>query len=286
MMVLACLDGSRYTASVADYAARAANRLGIGVELLHVLDRIPDLGPAADISGHMTSDMADSLIEEYTRIDEPRFRQMQQQAREMLDEAAERVRRAGVPVVQERLVYGSLIDQLGEHEENARLVIIGKRGESDLHATMHLGSNLQRVVRASRRPTMIVPPGLRPLRQFVVAYDGGPSSRKAIDMLTQETLLLEAECHLLMVSPGDDEHVARLDEAAERLRAAGYRVNARLVKAEPGHPDESIISVVERTSADLLVMGAYSHSRFRSLILGSTTNALLRACTVPVLVVR
>ena len=63
-------------------------------------------------------------------------------------------------------------------------------------------------------------------------------------------------------------------------------MTARLEKAEPGHPDEAIVSVVERTDADLLVMGAYGHSRIRNLIIGSTTTALLRACTVPVLVVR
>ena len=286
MMVLACLDGSRYTASICDFAVRTARRLGVGVELLHVIDRLPESRTPADYSGHMTSDMAESLLEEYTELDAQHARQMQQQARAMLDEAAERVRASGVASVQERLVYGTLVDQLSEHERNARLVVIGKRGESELHATSHLGSNLQRVVRASRRPTMIVPPVYRPLRRFVVAYDGGASSVKAIEMLTRETLLLEAECHLLMVSPGDAEHVARLEAAANRLRAAGYRVTERLEKAEPGHPDELIIATVERTDADLLVMGAYGHSRIRNLIIGSTTNALLRACTAPVLVVR
>ena len=143
-----------------------------------------------------------------------------------------------------------------------------------------------------------IPPGLepftfdlfvpvyRPLRRFVVAFDGGPSSAKAIEMLTRETLLLEAECHLVMVSPGEADHVSRLEAAASRLRAAGYQVTERLEKAEPGHPDERIIATVERTNADLLVMGAYGHSRIRNLIIGSTTNALLRACTAPVLVVR
>ena len=36
----------------------------------------------------------------------------------------------------------------------------------------------------------------------------------------------------------------------------------------------------------LLVLGAYGHSRIRQLIVGSTTTALLRLCSVPVLVLR
>jgi nucleotide-binding universal stress UspA family protein len=286
MMVLACLDGSRYTASICDFAARAARRLGMGVELLHVIDRLPESRAPIDFSGYMPVDIAGAPPEDVTGFDDQHARFLQQQAQAMLDEAAERVRAGGITSVQERIVYGSLVDQLSEHERDARLVVIGKRGESELHATSHLGSNLQRVVRASRRPIMIVPPVYRSLERFVVAYDGGVSSARAIEMLTRDTLLLEAECHLMMVSPGDAEHAARLEAAANRLRAAGYRVTPRLVKAEPGHPDEHIISTLERTNADLLVMGAYGHSRIRNLIIGSTTNALLRACTAPVLVVR
>jgi nucleotide-binding universal stress UspA family protein len=36
----------------------------------------------------------------------------------------------------------------------------------------------------------------------------------------------------------------------------------------------------------MLVMGAYGHSRVRTLLIGRTTTALLRACRIPVLVFR
>ena len=44
--------------------------------------------------------------------------------------------------------------------------------------------------------------------------------------------------------------------------------------------------MVERTGIDLLVMGAYGHSRVRSLIIGSTTTEMIRACKIPVLLFR
>jgi nucleotide-binding universal stress UspA family protein len=43
---------------------------------------------------------------------------------------------------------------------------------------------------------------------------------------------------------------------------------------------------VQEWAADLLVMGAYGHSRIRELIIGTTTTALLRDTPVPLLVVR
>jgi nucleotide-binding universal stress UspA family protein len=120
----------------------------------------------------------------------------------------------------------------------------------------------------------------------VVAYDGGASSEKAIDFLINDTLLLEAECHLLTVTTAESSRRERFDAAVQRLRDAGYTVVERFQIMEPGRHDEAIIAAVERSKADLLVMGAYGHSRIRNLLIGSTTTALLRGCTIPVMVVR
>jgi len=44
--------------------------------------------------------------------------------------------------------------------------------------------------------------------------------------------------------------------------------------------------VVEREAVGLVVMGAYGHSRLRSLMIGSTTSELIRACKTPIMVFR
>lgn len=282
MTVLACIDGSRYTASVCDYAARAARRLGVGVELLHAIERHPG-EEMVDLSGVMTADMTETTIEEFTRINEARSRIEQHQGRLILDQAAARIRAAGFEPVRERLVFGELVDSIREHEAGVRLIVIGKRGESENQASSHLGSNLERIVRASHHPILIVPAEVRSFQRFVVAYDAGPSSTKVIDILTREPLLLDAECLLLTASGDDAKRRHQLGAAAARLRDAGYRVTELMT---PGHADDVILSTVQEAEADLLVMGAYGHSRIRMLIIGSTTTVLLRASTIPVLVIR
>ena len=47
-----------------------------------------------------------------------------------------------------------------------------------------------------------------------------------------------------------------------------------------------MVAAIRETGSDLLVMGAYAHSWLRSLFVGSRTNGLLRASTVPTLLVR
>jgi nucleotide-binding universal stress UspA family protein len=283
MTVLACVDGSRYTASVCEYAARAALRMDTGVELLHAITRPADREALLDLSGVMTVDMTEEALEEFTRVHEASSRLAQTMGRRVLDDAAARVRAAGVAAVQERLVFGELVDSLAEYAAGVRLIVMGKRGASEGDAASHLGSNLERMVRASHHPILIVPAEPRPLQRFVVAYDAGPSASKIIETLLQEPLLLDAECILLTVGADNAQKREQLALAGDRLRAVGYRVSERML---PGPSDEGILTTVRDTHADLLVMGAYGHSRLRMLMVGSTTTALLRTSTVPLLVIR
>ncbi|MBE9528928.1 MAG: universal stress protein, partial [Proteobacteria bacterium] len=55
---------------------------------------------------------------------------------------------------------------------------------------------------------------------------------------------------------------------------------------EDGTPDAAIGAYVEANGIDLLVIGAYGHSRIRSLIIGSTTTSVLMSCRIPLLLCR
>ena len=83
-----------------------------------------------------------------------------------------------------------------------------------------------------------------------------------------------------MTAEDDDrEGQVRLAEAEEELRYR--RVTASGVR-RPGHPDEAILAEVG-AGADLVAMGAHGHGRVIELVLGSTTDRVLRAAAVPVL---
>ena len=88
---------------------------------------------------------------------------------------------------------------------------------------------------------------------------------------------------------GDDENggtvsgSGRIDVSNYAETGAGFTVTADLM---PGDPDEVIAAQVKEREINLLVMGAYGHSRVRNLILGSTTTHLIRTCLVPVTLFR
>lgn len=61
-VVLACVDQSAYASHVTEYAIWAAKRLNIGLELLHVIDRNPELAPSQDHSGSIGINEQENLL--------------------------------------------------------------------------------------------------------------------------------------------------------------------------------------------------------------------------------
>ncbi|MFV3078089.1 universal stress protein, partial [Niveispirillum fermenti] len=150
-------------------------------------------------------------------------------------------------------------------------------------AKLHLGSNLERVVRTSRKPVLVASRAFKPVERFLVAYDGGTSILKAIRHIAGGELFRGLECRMLMV--GDDNPGNRhgLEAAADILRGSGHAVSTAI---KPGQPDEVIARHAEDADINLLVMGAYGHSRLRTLIIGSTTAEMVRSCLIPVMLFR
>jgi nucleotide-binding universal stress UspA family protein len=106
---------------------------------------------------------------------------------------------------------------------------------------------------------------------------------KAIDYIIQHPLLKkDLECHILAVEREKGD--ISTSEAEQTLRNAGF---TPILKTEQSQQiDQVISSYVVENEIDLLITGAYSHSRVRSLLLGSTTASLIKACKIPLLLFR
>ncbi len=279
--ILACTDGSIYAASVYGHAAWAAQRMAAAVEVLHVLDHHRERAALADLSGTIGPDAGDELLSQLAELDEAKGRLAQKKAKAILQDAGRHLLAAGLADVTLTQRHGSLVETLDEFEARADLVVIGKRGDAADFARLHLGANIERVIRQSHRPVLVASRGFAPVERFLIAFDGGPSARKAVEYAAQKPLLKGLECRLLMV--GRDDGGEPLAWAEDMLRRGGVRVEASV---RPGEPEEVIAETVKADGVGLLVMGAYGHSRIRQLIVGSTTTAMVRTCQVPVLMFR
>ncbi|MEQ8369060.1 MAG: universal stress protein [Alphaproteobacteria bacterium] len=281
--LLALIDGSVYARSVCDHAAWIAGRTDSSIELLHILGRRETGSPPADRSGSLFFGARTALLKELSEHDAERSKLAQKRGRALLDGARQILQAAGIADITERLRFGDLVDAVVETESDASMVVIGKRGEAADFARLHLGSNLERVVRASQRPLFVAARAFQPITSMLIAFDGGTSSLKAVAEIAGNRLFNGLSCRLLMVAPDKDAARRQIDAAAHRLQAAGHTVEAIL---RQGHAEAEITRAVDDHHIGLLVMGAYGHSRVRNLIIGSTTEHMLRACKIPVLLYR
>ncbi|MGR3701360.1 MAG: universal stress protein [Paracoccaceae bacterium] len=280
--IVALVDGSAYAASVCDHAAWIAARTGAPVELIHVLGR-RDLPASNDHSGTITLGARTALLEELAALDAQRARLISHRGRAILEDARSILENAGVTKATTRLRHGDLVEAVAEVEGDARVILIGKRGEAADFAKGHLGSNLERIVRASHKPVVVASRAFRPISKVLVAFDGGASAIKAVDHIARSPLFQGLTVHVVTVGTATPEVRKGLEEAQALLRAAGLEADTAIL---PGQPDTALGKLVEEAQFDMLVMGAYGHSRIRSLIIGSTTTAMIRSCKVPVVLMR
>ena len=277
--ILVAIDPSPYTVSVLDTAAWAATRLGASVELLHVIQRTDAVAARNDMSGALGLGAKSGLMEELVQIAEAEGRIAREGGKAMLAAGEERLRAAGLADIRITHRHGGIVETIVEREAEADLVVIGKRGASSDYARGHLGSKVERVVRESIRPVLVAARAFSAPQAAVLAFDGGPSARKAVAFLAAQPLIEQSALHIVMAGTVDSTRRRDLDWAQSMLP------DARLHEIADS-PEDAIHEIVDRTQAGLLIMGAYGHSPLRSLIVGSTTTTLMRTCRIPVLLFR
>ncbi len=280
MKIIACIDASQYATSVVDHAAWAAFHLGATVEVLHVIQRKDAVAARHDLSGAVGLGAKSGLMEELTRIDEAEGRLAREQGKILLQAAEERLKGAGLPAALCHR-HGGIVETVIEREADADLVVIGKRGASADFAKGHLGSKVERVVRQSVKPVLVASRAFRTIARALIAFDGGPSARKAVSFAATSPLFKDVELHLVIAGGETERNRGALRWAREVL---GER--AKRAEIVPGDADDVLIGEAARSEADLVVMGAFGHSPLRTLIVGSTTTAVIRGVTLPVLLFR
>lgn len=279
--LIAFVDGSKYSESVCHYAAWIAKRTGVDVKIYHVLGRREGVD-RQDLSGAIQLGARSHLLEELSELDAKRAKLTQAQGRAILEDAQEIVEADGVRI-ETRLRQGDLVDTILAKEDTGDLIVIGKRGEAADFAKLHLGSNLERVIRSSHKPVFVANREFKPVEKALIAFDGGQSSLKAVDYLTRNDLLTDIPVTLAFAGVETAEVRQSLANAKATLTGGGF--NAQIV-IHKGKPEETLGRLVEDDAFDLVIMGAYGHSRIRNLIIGSTTSEMIRTCKVPILLIR
>ena len=144
---------------------------------------------------------------------------------------------------------------------------------------------VERCLFASGRPVIIVPASPEKLAlkgTIVAAWDESAEAARSInDALT---FLKPAARVVLLVgvtAEQGEERAPQTDDMIAHLKRHGVVAEAMRVKASEGDVGRLLLSTAKTLGADLMVMGAFHHSRWREFILGGVTLTVLEEATIP-----
>lgn len=284
--ILLCTDGSSFAENVYRYGAWFAIQFHAKINVLFVTDiRSQKVVSTGNLSGSIGLGASEQLLNELVNLEHEKAKLNNQRAKLILQNAAATLKNEGIEDFHLTNKTGFLVDCFHEFENNSDLIVLGKRGEAADFASGHLGANVDRIVRSSRKPCLVTPREFKPIERILVAYDGGLTDKKILQFLVKYPCFQTLEIHLLTVAKNSLNQIgiARLNEAKKWLQRAGYEPICSLLE---GESEKAIAHYVNEQNISLLLMGAYGHSRIRHLVIGSTTAQLLRSSNIPVLLFR
>jgi nucleotide-binding universal stress UspA family protein len=218
--------------------------------------------------------------------------QLQQQARAQADAAlaafGQAARRNQIAFESriDRVLYTEIADAVASNARYADLAILGQHDPDDPSSGPRYLP--EEVILGCGRPVLVLPyigPAATFGERVFVAWDASREAARAVNDALP--LLRRAkQVGVLTVNPrpwpfGHGEEPGA--DIGLHLARHGVKVEVQRIEAPDIDPANAILSHLADHSADLLVMGAYGHSRLREFVLGGVTRTILGEMTVPAL---
>jgi len=280
--VIACIDDSFLSEYVTEAAVWASSKLDMPLTLLHTLEK-HTTNKTNDLSGSIGFGSREHLLDELADLDAKRAKLALEHGKIILKEAQSHAEEDGAQNVTLLQRHGSLIETLTELEHNMRMVVLGRSGSSTNISANTIGSHIERAARALHNPLLITVGEFQAPTNFMIAYDGRETSDSAIDSIIKSPLLKGLTCHLVMAGEETKARRATFDHVTARLEREGFEVNASLI---PGDIYPVLTQYRQENDIELMVMGAYAHSKVKQFFVGSNTSKMIVESNIPLLILR
>ncbi|MFH1804772.1 MAG: universal stress protein [Pseudomonadota bacterium] len=275
--ILAPVAGSGLDAQVLDLGFRIARRFDAHLEVLFVAAEPQDVIPIVG------EGMSGLIIEEMMNAAEKETAHRLKRARESYDSvrASAGCDEASSPRPTAQITCAWRQDSGREDETVARrgrlfdLLVIG-RDPKEAAASLTFDAALME----TGRPVLVAPVTVPATigDHVMIAWNGGVEAARAV---TSSMPLLRQAKTITIVSVGDVPH-GRATAQALAEQFLWHGVDAHVdVLPDQSQPAKALISAAEKHGVDCVVLGAYSHSRFKEMILGGVTQDMLAKCPLP-----
>ena len=277
--VIACIDSSPCINALAEAAAWIATKTGRELVLLQILDYYPASYHLGEISGVIGFESNAMLLKELAELEQKQSELALDYSNTLLQHISEMItEKYGITPkqIQEK---GDFLEQSLSVLESDDIVVIGRVGEQSAERKKHIGSNVENFIRGAKCTVLTVGENFKAPTRFIFAYEYSETCQKMLERVAKSDLLRQLQCHLVYVG----DHPEILNEPAKRLKEAGLDV---VIEYRYGDVAENILDYQNQHQIQLIVLGAFSHSKIHQFFLGSVTTTIFRNAHVPLLVVK
>ncbi|BBK37903.1 universal stress protein A [Allostella sp. ATCC 35155] len=208
-------------------------------------------------------------------------------AREKADElrklVAETCRREGV-AIELHVVDGEPIEAIKLESRFADIALVGQNPAMTLDDIVSLHP-MEELPLMTACPCLVLPHGRPPApsigRRALIGWKNSHTTARALHAAVP--LLESADSAVLMAVNPDGAPDPSAEAAAAFLRRHGITVEVRIQRGDDADAGSTLLATAAAIEADLLVMGAYGHTRWREMVFGGATAHVCRHMTLPVL---
>ncbi|MFQ5849202.1 MAG: universal stress protein [Candidatus Binatia bacterium] len=270
--ILVPIDGSDHASTALEYGLWLAEKFNGALFGQHVIDTV-------SIEGTFFHDISGSLgFEPYLDFSTKMREVLEERGKTMLEEFSQRCREKGIRH-ETFLDMGIIPNEICERSRVSDLVVLGHRGLNEESSTGLLGSTADSVTRRCPRPVFVSTKRFKVIEHPLLAYDGSQRASSAMESAAEFCSQLGLPLTVLYVPKEERMGERVLQEARSYLGSYGLEARYEIGK---GYPEQKIVDYLLNFNYDLLFIGAYGHRRIIELVLGSTTEYVLRKSPCPV----
>ena len=264
--ILLAVDGSRYTDPVLSAGIEIGRAFHGFLRVLSVADvRVFEWASAIGSDGFVPIAPTGIYQQESMRL-------LEDKCNKVLEKSSQILQSKNMDFEIEKQA-ASPANMIIERAQVADLVIMGKCGEFSRWDHQKLGATVQIVAKNIHKPLLVTGAQHNPIQHILVGYDGTTHANQALQLAGHLAEQLHARLTLLSVF--DDVKVGDhyITEAQDYLKNYKIKLESKVLG---GTPDKILVNYAAEKSVDLVLIGAYGHSRIREMLLGSNTEHILR----------
>ncbi|ATZ67701.1 MULTISPECIES: universal stress protein [Acinetobacter] len=277
--VIACIDSSPCIDAVAEAAVWVAKQTQRELVLLQILDYYPASYHLGEISGVIGFESNAMLLKELAELEQKQSELALDYSNNLLNHISDLIEKQYGLTSSKIQEKGDFLEQSFNLLNENDVVIIGRVGERAAEKNKPIGSNVENFIRGANCTVITVGEHFEPPRRFIFAYEYSPTCQKMLQRIAQSDLLKKLQCHLLYVG----DHPEMLAEPEKYLTDAGLEVMSIY---RYGDVAQNILEYQREHNIQLIVLGAFSHSKIHQFFLGSITTTIFRNANVSLLVAK